>query len=274
MTQLSKGSSVFAPVMAWLLPTAVAGMALVAVVTYVRSEETHAAGGAPLYDKAVREAIDGLKNPGAKTAVARPALPAGLSPADHYWCEQCKAYHKRQPAQGQPAQPAGVVPAPVAGGTPATPGAQPDTTIPPLPAGMSAADYYWCSNCKIYHKRQSPQDQAAGAGAAQPPDAGTIPPMLAAPQPAAAIPPLPAGLSPADYYWCPNCKAYHDKRQAPPANPAHPTPTPPPAALTPPATPPPASLTPPATPPVTPPTPPAPAEPAAAPPPESGTSGP
>ena len=230
MSNSIKGTQAFTLTMAWLLPAAVAGVVIVTVITYVRTEETHAASGSPLYGQAVKEAVEGLKNPAAKMNEARPPLQAGLSPDEYYWCEQCKAYHKRQPVQGQPA---GTAPPPVAGSgpvAPATPGmpaAQPDATIPPLPAGLDPADYYWCANCKAYHKRQPAQGQPGSA--APPPVAGDNPAIPAAVQPAGVIPPLPAGLVAADYYWCANCKAYH-KRQPDAAVPAAsgtvPTPTP------------------------------------------------
>ncbi|MCX6879566.1 MAG: hypothetical protein NTW21_38045 [Verrucomicrobia bacterium] len=206
----TKGMQALAPAMVWLVPAAVAGVAMVAVISYIRSEETHAASGSPLYGQAVREAIDGLKNPGAKPVAARPPLPAGLSAAEVYWCEQCKAYHKGQPGQ---AQPAAATPAPVAGAA-ATPIAQPDSPIPPLPAGLAAADYYWCANCKTYHKRQAAEGQPADA--APPPLAGHSAPPAAVTQPAATIPPLPAGFAADDYYWCPSCKAYHQRQPAAP----------------------------------------------------------
>jgi hypothetical protein len=163
MSNPIKGTQVVVAMMAWWVPVAVAGVAVVAVISYIRSQETHAASGSPLYGKAVKEAIEGLKNPGAKAVVARPPLAAGLSPDEHYWCEQCKAYHKRQPGQAPPA--AGATPPPVAGGIPdplavppaAQPGGQAAAVIPPLPAGLDPAEHYWCPNCKTYHKRESAQ---------------------------------------------------------------------------------------------------------------------
>jgi hypothetical protein len=232
MTNGTKGTQVFAPMMAWLVPAAVAGVGIVGAISYIRSQETQAASGSPLYGKAVHEAIEGLKNPAAKVAVARPPLPAGLSPEEHYWCEQCKAYHKRQPGQTPPPA-AGATPPPVAGGTPVMPGtpaaaAQPAGPIPPLAAGLSPDDYYWCANCKTYHQRQP-------AGAAPPLGAGDNPAIPAAVQPAGVIPPLPAGLSAADYYWCANCKTYHKRQPAAavPASGPAPAPAPAPAPETP-----------------------------------------
>jgi len=217
MSDESKGTQSFMAAMTWLMPAAVAGVAVAGVISYVRSEETQVAGGSPLYGKAVHEALDGLKNPAAKPAPdARTPLPAGLSPDDYYWCEKCKAYHPKQAAQGQPA---GVVPPPVAGSSPAqavvVPGTQAavqaSEVIPPLPAGLSPNDYYWCANCKAYHPRQAAPGQPADT--VHSPPAGTAPAMPVA-QPNEAIPPLPAGLAAADYYWCPNCKAYHPRQPA------------------------------------------------------------
>lgn len=146
--------------MAWLVPAVVAGVIATAVISYARSGEFQAAAGSPYYGKAVQEAIAGLKNPGESALpAARPPLPAGLSPDEHYWCENCKAYHKREPGQSQPA---GVAPPPIAGGGAVA--AQAADTIPPLPEGQSANDYYWCVNCKAYHPRQPAQNAAAWAG--------------------------------------------------------------------------------------------------------------
>ena len=100
-------------------------------------------------------------------------------------------------------------------------GAKPAAARPPLPAGLSPNDYYWCEKCQSYHKRQS--EPAPAAGTTPSPAAGASPATPAA-QPAALIPPLPAGLSPADYYWCPNCKAYHPRQPAPVVPPAAATP--------------------------------------------------
>jgi hypothetical protein len=219
MSDKTKGLQELTSSMPWLVSAVVAGVGVVAAISYVRSQETHAASGSPLYERAVNEAITGLKNPAEKVTAARPALPAGLSPDEHYWCESCQAYHKRQAAEGQPA---GVAPPPLAAAAPATPltpaaGTPVPGSIPPLPAGLSADDYYWCADCKGYHKRQPGQDQPAGA--AVPPGTADHPAGSAA-QPAGTVPPLPAGLSPNDYYWCTNCKAYHLRQPAAPAIPA------------------------------------------------------
>jgi hypothetical protein len=227
-------------VKAWLVPVAVAGVVVAAVISYVQSPEMQAAPDSPYYGKAVQEAMTGLVNAGGAAApAARPPLPAGLSPDDYYWCEEHKTYHPHQAGQpGQPlpagaaqpaagtlpagvAQPPGVAAQPAAVGSP--PAAQSDLTIPPLLAGVSPTDYFWCDNCKVFHKTsEHGQPPAAGGSPANP-----------AGQPAAAIPPLPAGFSPNDYYWCAEHKAYHP-RQAAPVSPAAgvptpaPTPTPPP----------------------------------------------
>ena len=219
-------------VKAWLVPVAVAGVVVAAVISYVQSPEMQAAPDSPYYGKAVQEAMTGLVNAGGAAApAARPPLPAGLSPDDYYWCEEHKTYHPHQAGQpGQPlpagaaqpaagtlpagvAQPPGVAAQPAAVGSP--PAAQSDLTIPPLLAGVSPNDYFWCDNCKVFHKTsEHGQPPAAGGSPANP-----------AGQPAAAIPPLPAGFSPNDYYWCAEHKAYHP-RQAAPVSPAAGVPTP------------------------------------------------
>ena len=181
--------------LAWLAPVLAAGAVAAAVASYPRSGETQAAPGSPYYGKAVREAMTGLVNPGAAAAPSpRPPLPAGLSPNDHYWCEQCKAYHRRD-AQGN-AQPA------AQGGTQtaAQPAAHPAPELPPLVTGKPPGDYYWCDECLAFHQRPA------------------VPPQPAAADPGA-IPPLPDGLNPADYYWCANCKAYHLRKTDQPVHP-------------------------------------------------------
>lgn len=221
----------------WALPAAGVGVVVAAMWSYDRTGEVHAAAGSPYYDKAVKEAIAGLVNTGAAPAPAgRPPLPAGLSPDDYYWCDQHQTYHKREtPAAGQ-GQAAAANPA---AATP--PNVHPAPALPPLVAGKPPLDYYWCDECLAFHLR--PDRVAQPAVAAQPPPAAAAPGTQPA-QGAEAIPPLPAGLNPADYYWCPNCKTYHPRQQATPGQPATP-PTPSPAN---PPTPPPANP-PPATPP-------------------------
>jgi hypothetical protein len=137
---------------AWIVPGVVTCVLAAAVATYPRAAEVHAAAGSPYYPKAAGEALAGLRDSGEKQAAAAlPALPAGLSPEEHYWCEQCKTYHKRQ-ADGQAAA------TPPAG--PATPAA-----VPPLPEGYDPAEYYWCANCKVYHSRKDPKVNVPAQGA-------------------------------------------------------------------------------------------------------------
>ena len=144
----------------WFVPGATALFLAAAVFSYDREGEIQAAPGSPYYQKAVREAINGLQNPGSQPPAAAgiPPLPAGLSPDEHYWCENCKTYHKRTPGQAPPAD--GATP-------PATPQGAP-AGAPPLPAGLSPADHYWCEKCKTYHRRESPQAAQPGAGLAVP----------------------------------------------------------------------------------------------------------
>jgi hypothetical protein len=160
---------------AWIVPGVVTCVLVAAVVSYPRAAEIHAAAGSPYYSKAAREALAGLQNSSEKQALpaATPALPAGLSPDEHYWCEQCKAYHKRQPG-GVPQ--AGVAPVPGAG-VEVAPVAT--AAIPPLPQGLDPAQYYWCANCKVYHSRADPKVSVPGVGAANP----------SAPEPLPGIPP-------------------------------------------------------------------------------------
>jgi hypothetical protein len=154
----------------WIVTGGVILLGTLAVFSYSVPDRDQAASGAPLYDQAVKEALRGLSNPGTKAQPAgagRPALPAGLSADDHYWCENCKAWHKKQaPGDPQAPQPtpAGSAPAPA---TPRVvipyalgmaPGdQQPAAAIPPLPAGLSPAEHYWCDKCKAWHKRPEAQ---------------------------------------------------------------------------------------------------------------------
>ena len=158
--------------MAWLMPALATGVVVAAVFSYGRSEERQAAPGSPYYGKAVQEAINGLKNLGANAPVpeGRPPLPEGLSPDDHYWCNSCKAYHKRDTAQNQHAG----VPPPVSG-VGADVAQSPDV-IPPLPEGLSANDHYWCVNCKTYHARQ-PSQAVPGTGTSPEPWRGVPYPL-------------------------------------------------------------------------------------------------
>jgi hypothetical protein len=167
-------SSAFDP-KAWIVPGAVTCVLAAAVVSYPRAAEIHAAAGSPYYSKAAQEALAGLRSPDETQALpaATPALPAGLSADEHYWCEQCKTYHKRQPG-GAPQ--AGAAPVPAAGVAAA---ADANAAIPPLPQGLDPAEYYWCANCKVYHSRKDPKVGVPGAGAANP----------VAPEPLPGIPP-------------------------------------------------------------------------------------
>ena len=183
-TPLNSGSA-FDP-KAWIVPGVVTCVLVAAVVSYPRAAEINAAAGSPYYSKAAQEALVGLRSSGEKQALpaATPALPAGLSPDEHYWCEQCKAYHKRQPG-GAPQ--AGVAPVPAAGAAAAPPvaGAAAPTpaAIPSLPQGLNPAEYYWCANCKVYHSRSDPKVSVAGVAAAEvaQPSLPAIPPSLARP---------------------------------------------------------------------------------------------
>lgn len=152
------------PLAGWLVPMGVTVAMLAAVASYGRSPEVQAAPGSPYYGKAVQEAMRGLVQLGAGTQpgadpAGRPPLPVGLSPAEHYWCEQCKAWHKRNSNAGSAA-------ATPSAPTPAAAGAG----IPPLPPGLSPADYDWCANCKAWHPKEPAKPaQPAAQPAAQPP---------------------------------------------------------------------------------------------------------
>lgn len=124
------------------------------------------------------------QQPGAATA-ARPPSPG----PDHFWCENCKTYHKKQAVPNQHGA--------VNQGTPvpqAVPAAAPGTAARPPSPGK---DYFWCENCKTYHMRQ-PAAQQSGASPAAPPAhaIGTV-----------------ADQAPgADYYYCEKCKTYHHRK--------------------------------------------------------------
>jgi len=164
-----------------------------------RSPESDlAAPGAPLYEKAVKESVITLMSKQEQAALDAQGRPPSPGP-DYFWCKNCKTYHKRQtPASpGQPAVAQSPAAAPAASPQPAAAAAR-----PPSPG----ADYYWCENCKTYHKRQAAPNQH---GAAVP---GT-PALQEAPAAGSGVdvrPPSPGE----GYYWCENCKTYH-KRQAP-----------------------------------------------------------
>ena len=70
---------------------------------------------------------------------------------------------------------------------------------PPSPG----PDYYWCENCKTYHRRQTPASPqqtppAQGQAVAPAPQNGAVP---SSPGP--------------DTYWCENCKTYHKRQDTP-----------------------------------------------------------
>ena len=147
--------------------TASAVLLLVVAGADGRSPESDlAAPGAPLYEKAVTESVITLKSKKEQEALGAAGRPPSPGP-DYFWCKNCKTYHKEKaPAsQGQPAvaQSPGVAPA-------ASPQPVSAAVRPPSPG----ADYYWCENCKTYHKRQTP------ASAQQPaaPHAHTAPPAV------------------------------------------------------------------------------------------------
>jgi len=76
---------------------------------------------------------------------------------------------------------------------------------PPSPG----PDYFWCKNCKTYHKRKTPAPARQQPAVVQSPGAAPA----ASPQPgaaAAARPPSPG----AGYYWCEKCKTYHPRKPA------------------------------------------------------------
>jgi hypothetical protein len=83
---------------------------------------------------------------------------------------------------------------------------------PPSPG----PDYFWCDNCKTYHKNEQTPAAAPQPSIAQNPN---VAPQQAAPQisvpqqpdAAAARPPSPSE----DSYWCENCKSYHKKQSVP-----------------------------------------------------------
>jgi hypothetical protein len=153
-----------------------------------------AAPGAPLYEKAVKESVVGLKSKQEQAKLGAQSRPPSPGP-DYYWCENCKTYHKRktQPSAQKPASTPKQDPAPAVS-------PQPAATRPPSPG----PGYYWCEHCKTYHRKKTP------AASAQ---TNTV---------TAASPPSPG----ADYYWCEHCQSYHKRKISASAQ-IH---TPPPAA--------------------------------------------
>ena len=176
-----------------------------------RSPETElAAPGASLYEKAVAESVTSLMSKQEKAALDEQGRPPSPGP-DYYWCKNCKTYHKRKtPASpGQPAvaqSPGGATPVP-----PRQPAAA-AATRPPSPG----PDFFWCENCKTYHKRQAVPNQQ---GTVKQGSSGTpVPQAVPAATPrTGARPPSPGE----DYFWCDNCKTYHRRQstaQQPTAN--------------------------------------------------------
>jgi hypothetical protein len=154
-------------------------------------ESTLAAPGSPLYESAVTESVRSLmskEDQAELEAVGRPPSPG----PDYFWCEQCKTYHRRQapPAAAQP----GTAQRPGAVGAAGRNSNASPVTRPPSPG----PDYYWCENCKTYHRRQPSVGQAAA-----PPST----PIHAAPAAA-------QGNADGDYYYCENCKVYHRRPPA------------------------------------------------------------
>ncbi len=175
MSQKTRTHNSILPAKAWLVPGLAAAVIAAAVISYGGTEERQAAPGSPYYDKAVKEALNGLNGSNAAPEVgSQPPLPAGLSPAEHYWCENCKTYHKLEPGASAPLAAATPQPA-----VPQSRVAETGDAIPPLAAGLSLDDYYWCPDCKSYHQRQVPAT-------------GTTPPLdwlgIPYPLPPAAIP--------------------------------------------------------------------------------------
>jgi hypothetical protein len=186
-----------------------------------RSPETDlAAPGAALYEQAVKESVITLKSKKEQAALDAQGRPPSPGP-DYYWCENCKTYHKR-PTPASPGQPTAAQRA----AAPASP-QQPDAAVaarPPSPG----PDYFWCKNCKTYHKRQTPASPGQPAGAQRPVATPASPQQLL--DASAARPASPG----ADYYWCEKCKTYH-KRQAVQKQPGAATPAAPHAHAAPPA---------------------------------------
>ena len=120
------------------------------------------------------------------TAAARPPSPG----ADSYWCENCRAYHKKLPA---PVQSVAVPQA--APGTPAAAVHGEDVR-----ASSPREGYYYCENCKTYH-RQPPAAQQPGASP-------TAPRTQVTPPAAGELAPSSAD----DFYYCENCKTYHRRQ--------------------------------------------------------------
>lgn len=154
----------------WIGGAALVVLGTVAVAAYSVSDEAQAGSGSPLYGFAVHEALEGLKGGGAKAPAAQgevckdcgkihpPAQHANVAAAipdavpaqgadavpvqaadtvpvgEYYYCQNCQAYHRRQPGTaippGAPEGPAGPMIMP-----PLLPADAPDNTAPAaLPA--------------------------------------------------------------------------------------------------------------------------------------------
>lgn len=99
-TKSSATGSWQARIVPWIPAWVAAGVVIASVSSYSRQSEIHAGPGSPYYDKAVREALQGLVNLGGGAqapAADVPPPPPGSNPDEVYWCEQCKTYHRRQP---------------------------------------------------------------------------------------------------------------------------------------------------------------------------------
>jgi len=162
-----------------------AGWGVVAGVRSRSPETELAAPGAPLYEYAVTESVKTLMSKQEQAELGAAGRPPSPGP-DHYWCDNCKTYHKRQTPAQQPAVAQRPVSAPVVSPQPGAAAAR-----PPSPG----ADSYWCENCKTYHKRQTPAS-AGQPGAAQKPGASP------------AAPPAQSE----DFYYCEKCKTYHRRQ--------------------------------------------------------------
>jgi len=75
---------------------------------------------------------------------------------------------------------------------------------PPSPG----PDYFWCKNCKTYHKRKTPAPARQQPAVVQSPGAAPA----ASPQPATT--PARSPSPGAGYYWCEKCKTYHPRKPA------------------------------------------------------------
>ena len=124
-----------------------------------------AAGGSPLYGIAVAESVKGLGNKKDHSAPAQGAV-----------CPNCGEVHA--PAAASPVSLAGAAdgadgahPAPAEGGVCPQCGNIHSAAVPqpadlPAPANGDSKGYYYCADCKTYHRRQvapSPPDSQTNA---------------------------------------------------------------------------------------------------------------